>query len=84
MSNRHNAKHNTTRSKHTSDKRPKHAQKQLDKYHDMTGGQNEHQQLNSNTDRGQTLGSGPWGQGHAMGPGSNVEPWQGNNDGNQG
>jgi hypothetical protein len=55
-----NPKANTTRSGSTKDKRPPHAQKQTDKALDPTGALNEHQKLSTNTDRGQTLGNGPW------------------------
>jgi hypothetical protein len=79
MSNMHKPKHNTTRSKHTSDKRPAKAKEQQAKYQDTTGSQNQHNQLSSPTERGQTLGSGPWAQGIGLGPGSNMEPWQGTN-----
>ena len=75
MSSRHKAKHNTTRSHGTKDSRPEHAKKQVKAYDDNTGGQNEHQQLNSNSDRGQTLGSGPWGQSQALPAEMNKEPW---------
>ena len=77
MSNRHKAKHNTTRSKNTSDTRPKGGQKQVDKYEDMTGASNEHHKLNSNSNRGQTLGSGPWGKQQPLPEGFIQEPWLG-------
>lgn len=72
----HNSpKHNTTRSGATKDTRPAEAQNQLDKYLDVTGGSNPKSQLSSNTDRGQTLGDGPWNHQPSMPEGYQPSPW---------
>jgi hypothetical protein len=76
MSNRHKAKHNTTRSKHTSDKRPPYAQKQIEGTDlDPTGSKNPHSELSSNMNRGQTLGDGPWNHQSQMPQGYEPSPF---------
>ena len=82
MSVKTKAKHNTTRSGSTKDKRPKTAEAQRTKALDPTGANNPISSLSTNKDRGQTLGSGPWAQKNSLGNSAlNVEPWTQNDVG---